>query len=620
MPEPSPGPSLFSAVTESLVQPLQRVGRTLREYNLAAARGDLMAGMTVAVVAIPQTMAYAIIAGLEDAPQYGLYTVIFQCAIAALFNSHPLLSVGPINTQSVLVASILARLYTPGDGPSYLALVVALTFLKGLIQMGLAAARMGTLVRYVSRSVIVGFTAGAGALIAAKQVRFFLGIEAPPVDNAWPGLVGVWQRLSPHVSDISPHALGLGVLALVVVIGLRAVSRLIPGPLIAVVITAGIVAAMGWTGEQLTLVPAFERKLPVPSLPTFPLALLEPLIIGGLALSLLGLMEAYSIAKTLGAKTGDRVSANQELFSQGLTNFLTSFVSAIPGSGSFSRSALNHFAGGKTMLSSIYASAVVLVAFLLLAPAARFVPMTAIAAILFVVAFGLIDWKYFLTVRRASRSDAMVCGITFVATLFLPLEYAVFVGVGLNLALYLRRASQLHVAQLVQERGGPLLERPLKDRSGEEKVMFLQVEGNLFFANADELEDQFFTLLQSPLKVVILRLKRTHAVDATVMTVLERFVDRMHEKDGHVVLCGVKPELEGRLRHFGLLDKIGRDNVFVSQTGIFTSAKQAVRRAREIVGSSIDTDALLEEEHRRETDGVEAALDEPTPNVAGHPR
>lgn len=586
---------LARSASKPMLEPLGRVGQTLRSYNLDKARGDLMAGGTVAVVAIPQTMAYAIIAGLEDQPQYGLYTVIFQCAIAALFNSHPLLSVGPINTQSVLVASILTRIYTPGDGPTYLSLVVALTFIKGLIQIALAAGRMGALVRYVSRSVIVGFTAGAGALIAAKQLRFFLGIDAPQPADAWPGVVGVYQRIAPALDGISLHALGLGVLTLVIVVSLRAVSRLIPGPLIAVAVTGGIVAAMGWTGEQLALVPEFERTLPTPSLPVFPLELLEPLIIGGLALSLLGLMEAYSIAKTLGAKTGDRVSANQELFSQGLTNFLTSFVSAIPGSGSFSRSALNHFAGGKTMISSIYASLMVLGIFLLLAPAAKFVPMTAIAAILFVVAFGLIDWRYFLTVIRASRSDAAVCGITFVSTLFLPLEYAVFVGVILNIAAYLRRASQLHLAQLVQERGGPLLERPLRDRSGREKAMFLQIEGNLFFANADELDDQLASLTQSQVQVVILRLKRTHNVDATVMTVLERFVDRMHDKGGHVLLCGVKQELHDRLQAYGLVDRIGEENVFLSQTGIFTSAKQAVRRGREIVGSSIDEEDLFEE-------------------------
>ncbi|MFW5682843.1 MAG: STAS domain-containing protein, partial [Phycisphaeraceae bacterium] len=173
--------------------------------------------------------------------------------------------------------------------------------------------------------------------------------------------------------------------------------------------------------------------------------------------------------------------------------------------------------------------------------------------------------------------------------------YAVFVGVMLNIGLYLRQAAQLHLAQLVQERGGPLIERPLRDRSGEEKAMFLQVEGNLFFANADALDDELTSLTQSDVQVVILRLKRTHNVDATVMTVLEQFVDRMHNKGGHVLLCGVKHELHDRLRAYGLVDRVGEDNVFLSQSGIFTSAKQAVRRAREIVGSSIDEEDLFEE-------------------------
>lgn len=587
-------------VTSGVWQHGQRLAGEVRSYSLGKARSDAVAGMTVAVVAIPQSLAYAIIAGLESQPQYGLYTVIFQCFIAAFMNSHPLLSVGPINTQSLLVASIVTRLYDPGSGATYLSLVVGLTLLKGLIQLAMGMARMGTLVRYVSRSVIVGFTAGAGLLIAAGQLRFFLGVDAPRVEDAWPGLVGIGQRLVPNLGEMSGYALEMGLLALVLVVGARWISKLMPGPLIAVVVTAVVVYLMDWTGEDLALVPAFERALPVPTLPGVPLHLLEPMLAGALALALLGLMEAYSIGKTLSSKTGDRISANQELASQGATNILSSFLSCIPGSGSFSRSALNHYAGGKTFISSIFASLFILIIFLLFAPAAAYVPMSAIAAILFVVAAGLVDWKYVGQVIRTSRADTAVCLGTFASTLFLPLAYAVFAGIVLNIALYLRRSSQLQMTEMVQSAAGPFMERPLRDKLGNQKVMFVQFQGDLYFALADQLQEQLTMLSHSGLKVVIIRMKRTHWIDTTVMSVLTDFVDEMKERDGHVILCGMRPEMTDRFEHFGLVTKIGRENIFESGYGVFTSAKRAIERAKALVGSSIDEDGFVVED---ETEG-----------------
>ncbi|MEX0655861.1 MAG: SulP family inorganic anion transporter [Phycisphaeraceae bacterium] len=569
-----------------------RLGHTLRRYDPATARSDVVAGLTVAVVAIPQSMAYAIIAGVP--PVYGLYTLIFQSLIGALFNSQPLLSVGPTNTQSLLVASIVTRLVAPGT-ELYLQLVIALALLKGALQLLMAAAQLGHLVKYVSQSVIVGFTAGAGTLIIAGQISAFLGFEVTRAGDEWPGLLGTIQTLLPHLHAISPHAVGLGLLAMAILLVSRWISPFMPGPLLAIAVTGGIVYLAGWTGGELTLIPEIPQTLPTPALPSFSVSDFENILPGAMALALLGLMEAYAIGKGLANKTNTQIDANHELFGQGITNFLSSFLACIPGSGSFGRSGLNHYAGARTTFAGIYSAGCVLIIFLIFAPAAEYVPLTAIAAVLFVIAGGLIDWPYIRRLLYSQRADAVVCLGTLGATLTLPLAYAVFVGIFLNIALYLRRASQLHIAEMVRTPGGPFVERPVRDRAGEKKVMFLQVEGDLFFGLADELQDRLSSVANSGARVVLLRLKRTHSLDATVLSVLERFVHQMQARGGHVLLCGLRPELYQRLAAFGLVRQIGEENVFEAEYGVFTSAKRALARAKILVGASLDVDRELTE-------------------------
>lgn len=589
---------VLGEAAEPVTVPLARLRQTVRDYSWHTFRGDVVAGLTVAVIAVPQSMAYAIIAGVS--PVYGIYTVIFQCLIGSVFNSQPLLSVGPINTQSLLVASTVTRLIDPSNEAMYLQLVIALTFVKGLIQIGLASARLGNLVQYVSQSVIVGFTAGAGVLIAAGQIKGFIGVETARQAGHWPGLIGTIQRLWPQLDDASLLTVGIGTLALAIVLVCRSISRFVPGPLIAVCVTGAIVYFLGWAETDPRLVGPIPRALPAPAWPAIDsLTQLESLLAGALALSLLGLMEAFSIGKSIAMKTGTRISANHELFSQGLANLGSSFFSCIPGSGSFSRSALNHFAGGKTVFSGIFNALFVLAIFMVGAPAAKFIPMTAIAAILFVIAFGLIDWRYFRRAIRSDRADAAVCGVTFASTLFLPLAYAVFVGVALNLALYLRRASQLHMSEMVRSTAGPYMERPIMTKQGDQAVRFLQIEGDLFFAMADELQDKLSSIAQSGVRVVVIRLKRTHSLDNTVLGVMEQFVEQMQARGGHVVLCGLRDDIYQRIDEFGLVATIGPDNVFETQFGVFTSAKQALQRARQLVGSSIDTDGVEDDEPNR---------------------
>ncbi len=573
---------------EGLLEPFMPPVRTLRTYRRGDLVPDLVAGLTVSVVDLPQSMAFALIAGVP--PVYGLYTAMVLALLGALFTSSRFLSVGPTNTQSLLVASVVSRVYGVHD-MHFVYLVIALTLIKGVIQLAFAAAQMGRLVRYVSHSVMMGFTAGAGVLIFAEQVPSFLGVDTEGTPRSLPGLMGATQRLLPHLPDVDPRSVAIGVGTIVVVVGMRALWRHAPGPLLAVAGSATVVWAMGWLGTDMRLVAPLPQGLPHFQVPRIgfgspplrvSLAEAEALLGGAVAIAVLGMLESVAIAKSIAVRTGQRISANQEFFGQGFANLVGSFFLCMPGSGSFSRTALQYEVGARTRLASVFCAVFNAVFFLLLAPLAHYIPLAALAAILFVVATGLVDVRGLARLARTSRSDFAVAAVTFLSALLVPLAYAIYVGIFLSLALYLRHAGQLKAAEFVAADDGAFQERPLPDPAEAGDVVFLQLEGDLFFGVADELADRLTELTRSPVRAVILRLKRTHVIDATVLHVLERFVKDMQASGRWVLLAGVQSPIAERLEAFGLVAQIGRDNVFASAGSIFESSRSALERAREL--------------------------------------
>ncbi|MEM6458013.1 MAG: SulP family inorganic anion transporter [Planctomycetota bacterium] len=591
---------------------------SVRGYGVGKLRGDLIAGLTVAMVAIPQSLAFASIAGVPLI--YGLYTAIVGAVVGSLLTSSAHLAIGPTNTMSLLVSSALVAGSVPVGGDAAIRVAVMLTLAAGVLQLAFALARMGELVKFVSHSVIVGFSAGAGVLIAVGQVPNFFGIRLAGTESGHAGVAEKVERLIQAVGlngelpDWRPIAVGLVSMAVALVC--RRVSKLLPAYLLAVIAGGVVVWLAGWTGEDLRLVGQLPSGLPRFVAPELSLEAYRPLLGPALAIAMVGMIEAYGIGKTVAGKTGQRIDANQEFLCQGVTNAVGALFSCIPSTGSFSRTALNFAAGARTRFAGLFSGVFIAVVFLLLAPAARVIPMASIAAILFVIAYGLIDFQYVRRIAKSNPADLLVCVGTFAATLTISLEMAVFVGVFLTLALYLQRARQLYITEMVRTPGVPsgFIERSLRGRtprgvdppevseSGPEvrdtlepepvkqescgDVVFLQVEGNLFFAAADDLQDRFNELLASDARAVILRLKRTHLVDATIMHVIEQFAGQLHEDGRHLILCGVRPRMFERMKSYGLVADVGEENMFVTQDEPFVSAKRAVERARALVADA----------------------------------
>lgn len=577
---------------QTAIKPFVPAYETAVQYNGMKLRRDLLAGLTVAALDLPQAIAYAVIAGVP--PQYGVYTSIIQGFIAALLSSSKHMASGPTNTQCLLIASAATRL-AGADPDLYLQLVFAMAMLKGIIQLLFAAGGMGNMVRYVSRSVILGLMAGAGVLIGVGQLPSFLGIEIDNSKAILPGVLGQIEAIVPHLLEFNPKTIAIGVLTMLIIVSSRVISNKIPGPIIAIVGSAAIVAGMGWTSQDLGLVGDLPHGLPHFHIPDISWDLSQQIIGASLALAILGMLESVAIVKAIASQTGERINPNQEFMTQGVSNFLASFFNCIPGSASFTRSALNHSSGGMTRFTGAFASIFVAIAFLALSGEAKYIPYASLAGMLLIIASDLINWKPILRTAMTSKEDAIVCLGTFLATLTAPLEYAIFIGVFLNIGLFVRRSSRLQLNQMVAA-GGPdnnkYIERPIKDASGNEPVLFLQMEGDLFFGVADELEERLSRIAHSPARVVVFRLKRTNAVDSSVLHVFEQFVRQMKHRGAHVLLCGVKPELMQQLKAYGLSDLLGKQAVFEASTDVFSSAKRALEHARHLVGESIDVDSI----------------------------
>ena len=467
---------------------LERLLPALRWWPLVnrnTVRADVAAGLVGAIVVLPQGIAFATLAGMP--PEYGLYAAMVPAIIAALWGSSWHLVSGPTNAISLVVFATMTQVAEPGSA-AYVSLVLTLTFIVGLVQLAAGFARFGVLVGFVSHSVVVGFTAGAALLIIANQLGNFSGIRMP----AGASFFDTLHAFAARIDQVQPLTLSVGVITLVSGIAVR---RWVPRfPYMIAAIIVGSVAAYAlnrWGGSAVRTLGALPSALPGFTLPQLSFETLRDLAGAAIAVSVLGLIEAVSIARSIALKSGQRIDGNQEFVGQGLANLVGSFFSAYPSSGSFNRSGANYEAGAKTPLAAILAAGFLVLIVLAVAPLATFIPVASMAAILFLVAWGLIDRHTIATIARASRGETAVLVGTLLATLVMHLEVAVLVGIVLSLLLYLRRTSRPALRSMVPDPNSPL--RRFRERQPGElecpQLQVLRIEGSLYFGAVDHVAE-----------------------------------------------------------------------------------------------------------------------------------
>lgn len=541
-----------------------------RTYSMKRFKADFIAALTVAIVASPQSMAYAIIAGVD--PIYGLYASTFPVIIAALWGSSRYVLAGPTNAISMILYSTMAQLSIAGIMVSTLPESERLTFLfamailVGLIQLGMGLARLGELANFISHSVMVAFTSGAAILIALGQVKNFFGLTF----SSPAGTLGLLKETVAQIPFLNPWSLGIALLTLAIAIALKRYVPKSPNSLIAIVAAAFLCAFFNLDTKGVVLASAVPYGLPPLSLPSsLSLSDWNALFLPAMAIALLGSVESLAIARTMASQRGDKLDGSQELMGQGLANIVAGFFSGIPGCGSFSRSAVNFMAGATSRFSAAMSGVLTLAALLALGPLVRYIPIPSLAALLLLICWNMIKWEEIQFTLRATRSDAAVFLITFAAVLVLDLEKAVFLGVLISLGLFLRKESHPHVRLLARHH------LPDKEDGWALNCPYLAsyvLEGPLFFGAVSELERSLNEMEHARHRILLLDISHVHLMDATGAYALKGFLKRCSKRGMKVIIAGGNDDVRGILARTGLTR--GKEGAYLagnSEGGFFLS-------------------------------------------------
>jgi len=563
-----------------------RFAPDLAGVRLADVPRDLVAGLSVAALAVPHGMAYALVAGVPQ--EMGILAAALPAVVAALLGSSRFLVTGPTNPTALLLgASLVAPASAAGAGLP-LAEVLAAALLSGLIVLGFGLLRFGRAARFLADPVVVAFATGVGALIALAQLPLLLGTSAGAsadaglLPRAWLLARAAFAALA--VADVRALTLGLGVIGLVVV--LRRLDRRIPGALLALAAAALLAHALGWTGGEHGL-------LRVGALPSAALAFHAPqpglfpaVASTAFALALLGSVQTVTAVRALGAPPGERVDSDRELFAQGAASVTAGLVGALPTAGSLTRSALLKGAGGRSRLAALTSGVVVLAALPLLAAGLAAVPLAALAGLVVLSGLELFDLR---ALRRASltRGDALILAATLAATLWIDLVQAVYVGLFFSMVLLIRRAGRLELLELVPA-GDRYREIPVDGETGRAPVALLNVEGDLSFAVASELADSLVEIGARGARVLVVRLKRAHHLDATALEALRRAAAELGDRGTRVLLCGLTPRLQAPLSGSELAEELGEGGLVPSGERLAEGLATALTRARSLLTSEQD--------------------------------
>jgi len=528
----------------------------MRNYRKSFLRNDITAGLTVAVVAIPASMAFALIAGLPV--QIGLYASIVPTILGSLWGSSAHLITGPTTAVSFLVLAALDRLAEPGSG-QFVELAFALALVVGLTQAGLGIARLGVFLNFISHSVILGFSAGAAVLIAFEQLPNFVGLK---ISKKGP-LVGMLVNVIGNLHHLHILTLALGVLTIIVIVLVKRFRPGWPGTLIAMIVSGGLVGVFNLSARGVAVVGSIPRSLP-PFHSSVAVAVenFADLVPGALTISLLGLVEAVSIAKAIAKQTRQRLNIDQEFIGQGVSNIGAAFFSGFPGSGSFIRSAVNFRSGAISPMSGLIAGLAVAVIVLVAAPLAGSLPMATLAGVLLVVAVEMVHFEDIRRIFRSTPNDAAVLAVTFLCTLLVNIEFAVYAGVLLSIGLHLKTTSRPRIYSTLPDLiSGKMVGSTFGRMCCQMDI--LRVEGSIFFGSSAYVLEDLQRRLKSHLHMscLLIRMHQVNNLDASGVHAVEQVNAELRERGGGFYFSGVNARVFQVFKNSGLLREVGESHI-----------------------------------------------------------
>jgi sulfate permease, SulP family len=536
------------------------------EVNRNTLKADFFAGLTGAIIVIPQAVAFSIIAGLPVLT--GLYTAIITPIIAALFGSSRHLISGPTTAISLVIFAALSRFAEPNTA-NYIEMAFVVTFMAGIIQLLFGLGRLGMLINFVSHTVIIGFTASAAVLIITGQLKNILGI---PVKQGL-SFTETCKVLIRDIESTNFHVLSLALITLIVGLLVKKYYPKAPNLFIAMLVGMAVAALMVKGGEPhgIKFVGALPSELPSFNLPSFNIENIRKLMPNAFAIALLGLIEATAIARSIALKSGQRIDGNQEFIGQGLSNIIGSFFSCYAGTGSFARSGANYESGAKTPLSAVFAALILTVFVLFLAPVAAYLPIPAMASLIIMVGWRLIDFHHIREISKASKREIIIFLATLVAALFSELELAVYAGVILSLFFYIREASKPHIAVMAPDFDHPrrqLTNIGRKDGLKEcPQLKIIRIDGALFFGAMDHISSFVQQVrAESDDKYLLILANGINYIDLDGAEWLVQEAKAWRERGGSMYIAGLKIIAQDVLRDGDFVPMIGKECFFVSKT------------------------------------------------------
>lgn len=532
-------------------------------------KADLISGLSVTALVLPQTMAYSLIAGLP--PVYGLYSAIIGMITASILTSSKYLIIGPANITSLAIASVLSGI--PKD--NYLQAVLLFTFMVGAIQMLTGLFKLGELVKYISRSVINGLLTGVGLLIISGQLGYFFGFNHPSGSNIFMD----FYYFITNLSETNIYALIISSLSIILIIFIKRFKANL-AYLIPMTISVILVYLLGWEGH-LEVAGAFP-----PGIPSFNLFQIDSSFIlnywsAALSTALLGLMYTLSTIKALKVKTGQDLDFNQAFLNQGLVNIACSFYGGFMTSGSMTKSFANLQAGARSKLSQLISALSILPVLLFFRSLGAYIPIPALGSIVITVAFGMIDFKE-IKDSFQNKFDGLIFTITFITTIFAPrIDYAIYFGIGLSLILVLKNSSDLNYSHLTYKKQNGEFINSKPNTPEKDGYILINLAGNINFNSTNRLKKELKNSYQ-PDQNFIIRMQDVENIDLSSIKELEYFINKVQKNNGTVIFSDLNKNISKTFKNYNIDKMVGKENIFLSDNKLFASTKSAIKRANRI--------------------------------------
>ncbi len=522
-------------------------------------KDDLIAGVTGTIIVIPQAVAFAMIAGMP--PIYGFYTAMLTPIIAALFGSSYHLVSGPTTTSSIVLYSIISKFVHPEtDIEAFVSLAILLSFMAGVIKLVMGLARMGKLVNFVSNSVIIGFSAGAGTLIAFKQLKHIFGLKVPQGSSFF----HIIEYISTHISNTNWYAFAVAIGTLVIAIIIKKIKKITRLYMLIAMVFGSLLALWYGDAHLIETVGKIPSNLPPFKIPDFNYTNMRLLNSGAFILATLGLVEAAAISRSIALHTHQKLNTNQEFVSQGISNVVSSFFSCYTSSSSFTRSSINYQSGAKTPMSAIISGTGLMVVVLLFAKYAAFLPKAAMGGIILLVGYNLIDFKHIKEIIKSSKRELIVFSTTFLGTLFLDFQQALVLGILLSVFFYLEKTSNPNIAVLGLDENKRFVNIIRENNAVEcPQIKIIRIDGSIYFGAIESVSKYFSDFdNKENIKHLLIVADGINFIDLAGAEWLANEVGNWRTKGGDIYFSGMKLVGQRVLKKGGFYDKIGADNFF----------------------------------------------------------